>query len=225
MLKHQKYAAHAPRHEKDESEVRWLISYSDFMMQLVCLFILLYSVSSIDQSKVSRIATAYRASIGLGEAPKREQSGEGTLLAVGDRSLVGGDLLGADMPKDLSLKIEEIPGGWKAGFNEELFDAGSSLLTGRGRLLLDQAAAFLSSYAGQAVVTGFAGDESEDSIRGSVSLLAVERAGAAFNHLTRSGFQKAMDARFLRAVGGATGAPAEGAAKRGRRVTLLLKVD
>jgi len=29
--------------EKDESEVRWLISYSDFMMQLVCLFILLYS--------------------------------------------------------------------------------------------------------------------------------------------------------------------------------------
>ena len=28
--------------EKDESEVRWLISYSDFMMQLVCLFILLF---------------------------------------------------------------------------------------------------------------------------------------------------------------------------------------
>ena len=31
-----------PTREKDDSEVRWLMSYSDFMMQLVCLFILLY---------------------------------------------------------------------------------------------------------------------------------------------------------------------------------------
>ncbi len=225
MSKHKKHAPHPPHLEKDESEVRWLISYSDFMMQLVCLFILLYSVSSIDQSKVSKIATAYRASIGLGEAPGREAVGEGTLLAVGDRSLVGGDLAGADTPKDLSVKIEEIPGGWKAGFNEELFDAGSSRLTARGGLLLDQAALFLSAYAGQAVVTGLAGDVAEDSVGGDVARLAADRAAAAFQHLTRPGFSKALDARFLRAVGGATGAPVEGAAGRGRRVSIILKVD
>jgi flagellar motor protein MotB len=38
---------------KDESQVRWLISYSDFMMQLVCLFVLLYSVSSLDKGKTA----------------------------------------------------------------------------------------------------------------------------------------------------------------------------
>jgi flagellar motor protein MotB len=32
------------------------MSYSDFMMQLVCLFILLYSVSSIDTSKAVPLA-------------------------------------------------------------------------------------------------------------------------------------------------------------------------
>src|SRR5579864_6415662 len=53
--------------EKDESEVRWLISYSDFMMQLVCLFILLYSVSSVDTSKAVPLAQAWRDEAGLGE--------------------------------------------------------------------------------------------------------------------------------------------------------------
>src|SRR4051794_11294248 len=53
--------------EKDESEVRWLMSYSDFMMQLVCLFILLYSVSSVDTSKAVPLAQAWRDQVGLGE--------------------------------------------------------------------------------------------------------------------------------------------------------------
>src|SRR5260221_555528 len=52
--------------EKDESEVRWLMSYSDFMMQLVCLFILLYSVSSVDTSKAVPLAQAWRDEAGLG---------------------------------------------------------------------------------------------------------------------------------------------------------------
>src|SRR3982750_2594189 len=53
--------------EKDETEVRWLMSYSDFMMQLVCLFILLYSVSSIDTSKAVPLAQAWRDEAGVGE--------------------------------------------------------------------------------------------------------------------------------------------------------------
>ena len=49
-----------PRAPRDESEVRWLISYSDFMMQLVCLFILLYSVSTMDPAKASAVARVAR---------------------------------------------------------------------------------------------------------------------------------------------------------------------
>lgn len=225
MFKLKKPALSAPPPEKDESEVRWLISYSDFMMQLVCLFILLYSVSSIDQSKVSKIAAAYRASIGLGEAPARERVGEGGRLAVGDRPLVGGDLSGGDTPVDVSVKIEVLPGGWRVGFSEELFERGSFQITGRGRHLLDQAAGFLWAYAGQGVVTGLAGDGPEDALQGDVSRLAAERAAAAVAHLTRPGFAKALDGRFLRAVGGAADAAAGDARSRGRRVTLSLRMD
>ncbi len=83
----------APRPgEKDESEVRWLISYSDFMMQLVCLFILLYSVSSLDKGRMARVAAAYRASVGIGESAAYEARSSGDKLAVGDRSLIGGAL-------------------------------------------------------------------------------------------------------------------------------------
>src|SRR6059036_412378 len=56
-----------PAPEKDETEIRWLMSYSDFMMQLVCLFILLYSVSSIDTSKAVPLAQAWRDEVGIGE--------------------------------------------------------------------------------------------------------------------------------------------------------------
>jgi hypothetical protein len=62
--------------EKDDSEVRWLMSYSDFMMQLVCLFILLYS-SSLDKGRMSRVAAGYRASLGMGELAAHETKSAG----------------------------------------------------------------------------------------------------------------------------------------------------
>ena len=75
MAKLRKLVIGAPRlGDKDESEVRWLISYSDFMMQLVCLFILLYSVSFFDKGRMARIAAAYRASVGLGDLAALELS-------------------------------------------------------------------------------------------------------------------------------------------------------
>src|SRR6516165_782265 len=54
-----------PAPEKDESEIRWLISYSDFMMQLLCLFILLYSVCATDAGKASDIAQSWRDEMGI----------------------------------------------------------------------------------------------------------------------------------------------------------------
>jgi flagellar motor protein MotB len=224
MSKHKKsHGAHgAPHVEKDESEVRWLISYSDFMMQLVCLFILLYSVASIDQSKVAKIASAYRAYVGLGDPPGAETVADGANLAVGDRSLVGGDLAGADVPKDVNVTVEEIPGGWKVGFTAELFGPGSAELTAEGRASLDEGAAFLSTYAGQVVVTGLAGEGTGDAGTSDVPRLAAARAASAVAHLARPGFAKALDPRFMRAVGGM---PEGDAVRRGRRVTITLKVD
>ena len=114
MAKLRKLVIGAPRTgEKDETEVRWLISYSDFMMQLVCLFILLYSVSSLDKGRMARVAAAYRASVGIGEAAAYESRSAGDKLAVGDRSLIGGALGGGDLLPGLLYRVETVPGGFR----------------------------------------------------------------------------------------------------------------
>lgn len=53
----------------DESEVRWLISYADFMMQLLCLFILLFSISKFEVSKLQAIEKSYKLYKGLPLGP------------------------------------------------------------------------------------------------------------------------------------------------------------
>src|SRR5258706_15028438 len=113
MAKLQKIVIGARPREKDESEVRWLMSYSDFMMHLVCLFIMLYSVSSLDKGRMTRVAAAYRASVGLGELAAHETKTPGDKLAVGDRPLLGGELGGSDVPRDVRYRIEVLPGGFR----------------------------------------------------------------------------------------------------------------
>src|SRR5579862_4575938 len=128
MAKLRKIIIGAPRPgEKDESEVRWLISYSDFMMQLVCLFILLYSVSSLDKGRMALVAAAYRASVGIGEVAAYEARSSGDRLAVGDRSLIAGPLGGGDLPSGLKYDIESAPGGIRIVLEAALFQAGSDL--------------------------------------------------------------------------------------------------
>jgi flagellar motor protein MotB len=194
MAKLRKIVIGAPRpNEKDEAEVRWLISYSDFMMQLVCLFILLYSVSSLDKGRMALVAAAYRASIGIGEVAAYEQRSSGDKLAVGDRSLVAGPLGGGDLPSGLRYEIEAVPGGMRIAFEGQLFARGSAEMDGKASSSVDAVARILRSYAGAATVTAsvHAGEEPEGLT------LAIARARAVVNRLERAG----LDARFLTAAG------------------------
>jgi flagellar motor protein MotB len=194
MAKLRKLVIGAPRSgEKDESEVRWLISYSDFMMQLVCLFILLYSVSSLDKGRMARVAASYRASVGLGEVAAQETKTPGDTLAVGERPLLGGELGGGDLHKDLKFRVEPVPGGFRVAFDAPTFDAASAVLTAKGGEALDAAARVLRAYAGQTVVTG-AGDDAAD---GDALRLAIARAQAAVARLVQAG----LDSRFITTVG------------------------
>jgi flagellar motor protein MotB len=194
MARLRKIVIGVPRpRERDESEVRWLISYSDFMMQLVCLFILLYSVSSLDKGRMARVAAAYRASVGLGEAAAYEGRTSGDKLAVGDRSLIGGALGGGDLPSGLRYEVESVPGGIRIVFDGSLFAAGSSELEAPGIAAVERAARILKSYAGPARVTGSGDPRSE----GDPLPLALARARAVVLRLERSG----VDPRFLSAAG------------------------
>ncbi|MDR3644647.1 MAG: flagellar motor protein MotB, partial [Clostridia bacterium] len=46
--------------QKDNSE-RWLLTYSDLMNLLLILFIVLYSISQVDQKKMEQVAQAIRS--------------------------------------------------------------------------------------------------------------------------------------------------------------------
>ncbi|HZF00133.1 MAG TPA: flagellar motor protein MotB [Planctomycetota bacterium] len=179
--------------EKDESEVRWLISYSDFMMQLVCLFILLYSVSSLDKGRMARVAAAYRASVGIGEAVAYETRTSGDKLAVGDRSLLGGSLGGGDLPPGLRHQIETVPAGFRLTFQAPLFAPGSAELTDAGAAAVDGATSVLKSYAGQVRVTGSGdADGTADALT-----LSLARARAVLARLEKAG----LDPRSMIAAG------------------------
>jgi len=179
--------------EKDEGEVRWLISYSDFMMQLVCLFILLYSVSSLDKGRMARVAAAYRASVGIGEAAAYDGRSAGDKLAVGDRSLIGGALGGGDLVPGLQYRVEPVPGGFRIAFSGLLFAPGSSELDEKGAAAVEAAAKLLRSYAGEARILA-TGDAGSDAAGLPVSLA---RAKAVVSRLERAG----LDPRFLTAAG------------------------
>jgi len=179
--------------EKDEGEVRWLISYSDFMMQLVCLFILLYSVSSLDKGRMARVAAAYRASVGIGEAAAYDGRSAGDKLAVGDRSLIGVALGGGDLLPGLQYRVEPVPGGFRVAFDRPLFAPGSSDLDEKSARAVDAVARLLKAYAGQARILG-SGDAGPEA---DALPLAIARAKAVVGRLERWG----LDPRFLTAAG------------------------
>jgi flagellar motor protein MotB len=210
MAKPLKIVIGAPRSaDKDESEVRWLISYSDFMMQLVCLFILLYSVSSLDKGRMAQVAAAYRASVGIGEVAAYETRSLGDKLAVGDRSLLGGDLGGGDLPHGLRYRVDEIPGGYRMAFEAPVFDEGEAELSEEGGKALDGIARVLGAYAGLIRVTGTGSDASDgDPLR-----LSIARARAAAVRLERAG----LDPRFIASAAGTGGEP--------RRILIDLRME
>ncbi len=62
----------------DESEVRWLISYADFMMQLLCLFILLFSISKFEVTKLQAIGDGYKKYKNIPIGPSSRPPADGT---------------------------------------------------------------------------------------------------------------------------------------------------
>ncbi len=56
-----------PEHP-DENRDRWLLTYADMITLLLGLFIILYSISQVDQNKLKQVADLVRGGFGLGES-------------------------------------------------------------------------------------------------------------------------------------------------------------
>jgi len=198
-----------PAPEKDESEVRWLMSYSDFMMQLVCLFILLYSVSSFDTSKAVPLAQAWRDQAGIGEV--RVPTAPKTLNAP---------LTFAEIPpvlRDIQIMAGRHPGGghfrivrdaegFRLQLAYEMFDGGSDRLNREGAKMVDLATLVLKPYEKRVGSIQIVGHASADE-SGSLAL-SLGRAQEALRWLTRPDAPQRLDAGLLLAAGRAAHEPA-----------------
>jgi chemotaxis protein MotB len=67
----------SPEAEKENSE-RWLLTYSDMITLLLALFIILYSMSTIDAKKTAKVAEQFANALGTGTSATAGKGGTGT---------------------------------------------------------------------------------------------------------------------------------------------------
>ncbi len=71
--------------QKKENSERWLLTYSDMITLLLALFIVLYAMSNIDQSKYEKLAAGLNKSLGNGRSVLNSTNG---VFGEGDNSPV-----------------------------------------------------------------------------------------------------------------------------------------
>jgi chemotaxis protein MotB len=205
--------------DKNESEVRWLMSYSDFMMQLVCLFILLYSVSSVDTSKAVPLAQAWRDETGLGEVRLPSTGGRPNVpLTSTDLSATIHEvqIMAGRHPAGGSLRVIRFLEGFRLQLSYGMFERNSDRLDARGVQAADLAASILEPVQDRLASVEIVGHVSTDEERPEE--LSLERAAGTLRRLTRSDAPQRLSKLPLRAVGRGAHDPAANNAEESGRV-------
>jgi flagellar motor protein MotB len=197
-----------PAPAKDESEVRWLISYSDFMMQLVCLFILLYSVSATDPGKISSIAQSWREEMGLQPVNAMSESAREASLPLTTEKLPAVlrdmQVVLSRYPEGGKIRIVPTADGFKLLLFYEMFEEGSGQPSRQGLRILDLAALILKPYERRVKtleIVGHTAADDADREAGSALRLSLARAREAYRHVIAKDCLHPLDAEFLLAAG------------------------
>lgn len=99
--------------KKSENSERWLLTYSDLITLLMILFVLLYAISNVNQSKYDQLAGSLSESLGKGS--KSSLSGSVSVLPGGLSVLIGD---GAVLPGESSE--ESADSGNTSDINNEI---------------------------------------------------------------------------------------------------------
>lgn len=188
--------------DKDESEVRWLISYSDFMMQLVCLFILLYSVSSVDTSKAVPLAQAWRDEAGLGEVrlPSLGKTPSVPLTSVDLSAAIHEiQIMAGRHPGGGSLRLVRSTDGFTLQLVYGMFDRGSDRLNPQGVQAADLVADILSPLRGRVASMEIVGHASADEE--NARDLSLSRSAAMLLRFARADSSRRLEGLSLVAAG------------------------
>lgn len=96
------------REKKQEEEARtdgWMATFSDLMNLLLCFFVLLFSMSSIDEEKYEQLVASLSNSVSIFDGGEKAL-GKGALIASGAKQLNNLDTYTTDMGK-ASESVEE----------------------------------------------------------------------------------------------------------------------
>lgn len=166
--------------EGDDSTTRWLISYADYMMQLVCLFILLYATSNPNEEVRKIIAQMMRERAGIHEPKQVEKSREREPPQSDIPNLEEKDyitLQKTPTPYGPKISLRSIERGREMTFeNIEMFAEGKAILPNDVRDLVIFARDILSHYANDITIVGHTAKNVEDSVNGDKWLLSYQRA-------------------------------------------------
>ena len=72
------------KHEEHENHERWLVSYADFITLLFAFFVVMYSISSINEGRYRTVSESIKAALN----PMSNHSGENRIISVGEAKSV-----------------------------------------------------------------------------------------------------------------------------------------
>lgn len=72
------------KHEEHENHERWLVSYADFITLLFAFFVVMYSISSVNEGKYRTVSESIKAALN----PMSNHSGENRIINVGEAKSV-----------------------------------------------------------------------------------------------------------------------------------------
>ena len=150
----------------DESQVRWLVSYADFMMQLLCLFILLFSLSSVSSQKLQAMVEGYRKSVGLPVKVRKPTPGDHTPKVIQEllSKPLGSVVPFGDREIERKIKLMRTNRGIRIWLEEpQLFDRGSATPRETFKQFLPYLQSLFSAVAMEVDVIGYTGVRPEDA--------------------------------------------------------------
>ena len=156
----------------EASRDRWLLSYADLLTLLLAFFVVMYSVSAVNENKLAELSSSLADSF---NQPVQAKPGE---------------LIDA---LQLDVKIETRAGGGVTIFlpGELLFDSGATELKGTAKIELDRLLPLLKSSSGRIAVEGHTDNvPMSDASLPSNWELSANRAGAAVRYLEQSGIAR-----------------------------------
>jgi flagellar motor protein MotB len=184
--------------EGDESAIRWLISYADFMMQLVCLFILLYMTSFIAKgAREEYLRAVGKGFLGEGEAgfpihtPFKfptwsELRAKKGWIPLAERHKFG---------KRIRIELHK-EGGYRLFFDFAMFNEGDYRLYELAKSVLKFLIENFGAQIGKIDITGFTSRSKNDAVEGIEDLafrkrmLASRRANEAMRFIIATAKEK-----------------------------------